>query len=73
MIDLAERIAQGFDFLRVDLYQVEERIYFGEITVYPNAGLAPFQPAEWDRKLGDWWRKRRQATIEASPRGSGRW
>lgn len=53
MISIAERLSDGFKFLRVDLYNVENKIYFGELTFYPAAGFGPLVPDEWDRKLGD--------------------
>ncbi len=50
---IAERLAKGHDFLRVDLYQVNGKIYFSELTFSPCAGLMPFVPKEWDNKLGE--------------------
>jgi TupA-like ATPgrasp len=57
MIELAEILGRDFDFARIDLYLVEGKIFFGEVTHYPNAGLARFRPREFDRVLGDVWRK----------------
>lgn len=39
--------------MRVDLYEVNGQIYFGELTFHPCAGLMPFKPEEWDEKLGE--------------------
>ncbi|ADB18141.1 hypothetical protein Psta_3479 [Pirellula staleyi DSM 6068] len=39
MVGLAERISRGFDFVRVDLYNLEGQIYFGEMTFTASAGL----------------------------------
>jgi teichuronopeptide biosynthesis TupA-like protein/tetratricopeptide repeat protein len=56
MIEAAERIADGFDFLRVDLYSIDKRIVFGEVTVTPGAGYERFGPdAEFDFHLGSLW------------------
>lgn len=52
MISLAEQLSDGFKFLRVDLYNIKGKIYFGELTFYPAAGMLPFVPEEWDEKLG---------------------
>ena len=52
MIDIAEKLSEGFKFLRVDLYNVKGKIYFGELTFYPASGMLPFVPEEWDEKLG---------------------
>lgn len=54
MIEVAERIAQNLIFCRVDLYCAENRLFFGEITLYPGGGFEEFEPAEYDRILGDW-------------------
>jgi len=54
MISIAEKLAQGFPFIRVDLYSVNNRIYFGEMTFYPESGFGRFVPFEWDRKLGEY-------------------
>lgn len=52
MISIAEQLSDGFKFLRVDLYNIKGRIYFGELTFYPAAGMGAFVPNEWDGKLG---------------------
>lgn len=54
--NVAEQLASAIDvpFVRIDLYSVCGKIYFSEITFYPNAGLIPFEPVEWDTKLGEW-------------------
>lgn len=57
MIKISEDLAQGMDFVRVDLYAVNDSaIYFGEMTLTPSAGLSRFSPtAEWDYLLGSLW------------------
>ena len=57
MIGLAEVLGRDFDFARIDLYLIDGKIFFGEVTHYPNAGLVEFRPREFDRVLGDVWRK----------------
>lgn len=52
MITIAEKLSGGFKFLRVDLYNVKGKIYFGELTFYPASGMGAFVPEEWDEKLG---------------------
>ena len=54
MIKVAEELSKGFKFLRVDLYNVKDKIYFGELTFYTAAGMGAFVPEEWDEKLGNW-------------------
>lgn len=53
MIEIARKLSQGETFVRVDLYNIRGKIYFGEYTFFHNSGLVPFEPAEWDRKFGD--------------------
>ncbi|MBD8507409.1 hypothetical protein HT102_13045 [Hoyosella sp. G463] len=54
MLALAAEIAHGFDFLRVDLYEIDGEILFGETTPYPVGGLSKYP--EWlDRQLGSYW------------------
>ena len=52
MIELAEKLSEGVPFLRVDFYEVNGRIYFGELTFFPAAGMGKFTSPEWDRKMG---------------------
>ena len=56
MIDIAESLGEDFDFIRVDLYQVNnEEIKFGELTVGPESGGGKFSPQKYDFKLGSLW------------------
>lgn len=55
MLRLADSLAQGFDFIRVDLFSVGNRIYFGELTCYPAGGIARFIPKEYDFIFGEKW------------------
>ena len=51
MIELAEKLTQNTIFLRVDFYEIEGKIYFGELTFYPGAGLEEFKPEKYDKIL----------------------
>lgn len=53
MATLAARLSHGIPFVRVDLYNLSGKIYFGELTFFPASGMGKFIPSEWDRKLGD--------------------
>jgi lipopolysaccharide biosynthesis glycosyltransferase/glycosyltransferase involved in cell wall biosynthesis/acetyltransferase-like isoleucine patch superfamily enzyme len=53
MIELSEILSQGFNFVRVDFYSVDDKIYFGEMTFTSASGVEPILPEEFDRKLGD--------------------
>ena len=54
MIEIARKLSEGIAFVRVDLYSVAGKIYFSELTFYPCSGYMPFEPEEWDYKLGEW-------------------
>ena len=54
MIDIVEKLSEGIPFVRVDLYNADGRIYFGEITFFPAAGMGKFDPEIWDDTLGGW-------------------
>lgn len=55
MTNKAEQIASSINnaFVRIDLYNINGQIYFGEITFYPASGVGKFEPDEWDLKLGE--------------------
>jgi TupA-like ATPgrasp len=55
MRTVAEQLAAGFDFVRVDLYALGDRIVVGELTHYPTGGNKSFDPPEWDARLGALW------------------
>lgn len=52
MIEIASILSKGFPAVRVDLYQVENKIYFGEMTFFPFSGYVKFTPDEFDFELG---------------------
>lgn len=55
MVEIAERLGQGFDFVRVDLYNIDGQIFFGECTFYPHGGTKRVEPSDWDEKMGGLW------------------
>lgn len=55
MINIAEQIGKHFDFIRVDLYWYDNKVTFGELTVYPGAGFEKFPSKDWDEKFGAPW------------------
>lgn len=55
MIDLAERLGRGTDFVRVDLYALPDRVVFGELSSFPAGGDSPFEPASFDAEFGSHW------------------
>lgn len=52
MVNISAVLSKNIPHVRVDLYNINGKIYFGELTFFPMSGLAPFKPAEWDLKLG---------------------
>lgn len=50
---IATRLSQNIPHVRVDLYDINGKIYFGELTFYHWSGFVPFEPHEWDVKFGD--------------------
>jgi len=53
---VARRLSQGIDFVRVDLYDLDDRVVFGEMTLYPASGRGGFDPPSFGRAVGDMWR-----------------
>lgn len=51
MVEIAEKLSKRFDFVRVDLYNLDGKIYFGELTFTPAAGINPFKPLEKDIEI----------------------
>ena len=56
MVSLAETLGDEFEFVRVDLYEIDQqRIVFGEMIFAPESGYGRFLPSEFDFKLGSHW------------------
>ncbi len=53
MLEISSILSKGFNFVRIDLYNCDGSIYFGEITFYPGEGSEKFTPQELDKKYGD--------------------
>jgi hypothetical protein len=53
MVTVARKLSAGFPFLRVDLYNVAGKIYFGELTFFPASGMLPFVPDSADFEIGE--------------------
>ena len=54
MKELAAKLSEGTPQLRVDFYEVNGKVYFGEMTFFHCSGLVPFKPSEWDKIFGEW-------------------
>jgi hypothetical protein len=64
MTKVAEALGADFDFVRVDLYDVDGEVWFGELTPYPGGGLDPFDPV-LDRVLGSYWQLPPRSAVRA--------
>jgi len=53
MLELSRVLSKSIPFVRVDWYEINNKIYFGELTFFPGSGFEEFTPEEWDYKLGD--------------------
>lgn len=54
MKELAAKLSKGLPHVRVDLYEINGKVYFGELTFFHFSGFMPFEPADWDRTWGEW-------------------
>ncbi len=54
MKEMAEKLSQNIPHLRVDFYEANGKIYFGELTFSHWSGFTPFEPEEWDLTFGQW-------------------
>lgn len=54
MLALAQKLAKGLVFARIDLYYHRDRVFFGEITLHHGGGFEPFFPREYDLALGQY-------------------
>lgn len=51
---LASLLSKGIPHVRIDFYEVGNRILFGEITFFSMSGMTPYSPEEWDYRFGEW-------------------
>lgn len=69
LVELAERLADGTDFVRVDLYDLPDRIVVGELTSSPAGGDSPFSSTAWEVEFGRTWQvPRRYADVPGTHR-----
>lgn len=52
MINTAKKLSEKIPFVRVDFYEVNNKMYFGEVTFYPASGFGVFTPEQWNISLG---------------------
>ena len=54
MIEFSKILSKGYLHVRVDFYEVDGHLYFGELTFYHFSGFMPFEPDRWDKVFGEW-------------------
>lgn len=50
---ISNLLSSGNPFMRVDLYECDNRLYFGEMTLFPASGMGSFLPQEWNQIMGN--------------------
>lgn len=55
MLEIVKELSQDFEYVRVDLYNVDGKIYVGELTFCESSGFGKFTQEEWDYKFGNYW------------------
>lgn len=53
MIKIAEKVSEPFPYIRVDFYDINGKLYIGELTFYSGGGFSHLNPREWDNYLGE--------------------
>lgn len=53
MKTISQKLAKDMPFVRIDFYEIEGKLYFGEITFFPASGLEKFKPEKWNNIFGD--------------------
>lgn len=54
MLNIAEKLSSGMPEVRVDLYEIDGKVFFGEMTLFPGSGFIKSTPPKWDDVMGDW-------------------
>lgn len=56
MEEIAKKLSEPFQFVRVDLYEVDGKPIVGELTFFHNGGVSRMEPEEWEYKIGAFWK-----------------
>ena len=54
MLSVARALSRGVQHLRVDLYEVDGRVYFGEMTFFHGYGMEEYRPESFEYEMGGW-------------------
>lgn len=71
ILTMAEKLSVGSDFVRVDLFDLPDRLVVGELTSSPAGGHSPFHPESWNSVFGSHWTVGRHDRHDIRPRGRG--
>jgi len=55
MVAISRDLSKNFNYIRLDYYSIEDKVYFGEFTPFHRAAMSPIPSEEWDYKLGQMW------------------
>ena len=58
ILEVSQKLSKDFDCVRVDLYNINEKIYFGELTFCDDSGFGEFTDEKWDYTFGSYWKQK---------------
>ena len=59
LLEIVQKLSEDFDCVRVDLYNINGKIYFGELTFCDDSGFGKFTDENWDYKFGSYWKQKK--------------
>lgn len=65
MLQVARKLAEDYDYIRVDLYSFKSQVLFGELTFVPGNACEKLSPSEWEKRLGEYWPLQKQASDKS--------
>ena len=70
MVEIAKELSEGIPHLRIDLYNIPGKIYFGEFTFFQDSGFVAFLPKQKNIQLGEWFSLPQKRLYKENPVGS---
>ena len=55
MLEIVKKLSEDFEYVRVDLYNIDGKIYVGELTFCESSGFGKFTDERWDYEFGNYW------------------
>ena len=59
MLEIVKKLSKDFEYVRVDLYNIDGKIYTGELTFCESSGFGKFTDEKWDYKFGSYWNQKK--------------